>query len=87
MVALAVTAAVAALAMPSSALAGPTSPNTAIVSLGDSYISGEAGRWQGNSINASGNRNEFERFDGASEGPEFYYGWSTLWPSDSPMTL
>ncbi len=29
--------------------AGPTSPTTAIVSLGDSYISGEAGRWQGNS--------------------------------------
>ncbi|MCY1078378.1 polysaccharide lyase [Archangium lansingense] len=37
-------------------------------------------------INASGNRNEFVRFDGASEGTEFYYGWSTLWPSDYPMT-
>jgi lysophospholipase L1-like esterase len=47
--------------MPSSALAGPTSPNTAIVSLGDSYISGEAGRWQGNSINASGNRDGTDR--------------------------
>lgn len=31
------------------AQAGPTSSSTAIVSLGDSYISGEAGRWQGNS--------------------------------------
>ena len=32
------------------AQAGPSSPTTAIVSLGDSYISGEAGRWQGNSL-------------------------------------
>ncbi|MFY0567382.1 heparin lyase I family protein [Archangium lansingense] len=37
-------------------------------------------------INASGNRNELVKFDGASEGTEFYYGWSTLWPSDYPMT-
>ncbi len=29
---------------------------TAAVSLGDSYISGEAGRWQGNSIDAVGSR-------------------------------
>jgi len=29
----------------------PSSGPTAAVSLGDSYISGEAGRWQGNSIN------------------------------------
>ena len=47
-------AAVAALvivagAAPATAVAGPTSSSTAIVSLGDSYISGEAGRWQGNS--------------------------------------
>ncbi len=32
-----------------SAHAGPSSPTTAIVALGDSYISGEAGRWEGNS--------------------------------------
>ena len=42
--------ALAALAIAApAALAGPTSSTTAIVSLGDSYISGEAGRWQGNS--------------------------------------
>lgn len=29
---------------------------TAAVSLGDSYISGEAGRWQGNSVNPAGSR-------------------------------
>ncbi|WP_369945795.1 heparin lyase I family protein [Vitiosangium sp. GDMCC 1.1324] len=37
-------------------------------------------------INASGNRNELVKYDGSSEGTEFYYGWSTLWPSDYPMT-
>jgi GDSL-like Lipase/Acylhydrolase family len=31
--------------------AGPKSATTAAVSMGDSYISGEAGRWNGNSIN------------------------------------
>lgn len=31
--------------------ASPGSSTTAIVSLGDSFISGEAGRWQGNSLN------------------------------------
>ncbi len=39
-----------------------------------------------NPIHASGNRNELVKFDGSSEGREFYYGWSTLWPSDYPMT-
>ena len=43
-------AAVCALAIVApNATAGPGSASTAIVSLGDSYISGEAGRWQGNS--------------------------------------
>lgn len=37
-------------------------------------------------INASGNRNELVKFDGAAEGTEFYYAWSTLWPEDYPMT-
>jgi hypothetical protein len=32
------------------ALAGPSSPTSVAVSMGDSYISGEAGRWEGNSI-------------------------------------
>jgi hypothetical protein len=36
--------------------AGPSSGPTSIVSIGDSYISGEAGRWQGNSVDpAPGN--------------------------------
>jgi hypothetical protein len=51
----------AALAIPASAHAVPNSSRSAIVSLGDSYISGEAGRWQGNSINASGNRDGTDR--------------------------
>lgn len=32
------------------ALAGPSSPTSVAVSMGDSYISGEAGRWNGNSV-------------------------------------
>jgi hypothetical protein len=45
----------------SAAEAGPNSSTTAIVSLGDSYISGEAGRWQGNSINAARDRDGTDR--------------------------
>jgi hypothetical protein len=41
--------------------AGPTSGTTAIVSLGDSFISGEAGRWNGNSLNIFGTRNGTDR--------------------------
>jgi hypothetical protein len=41
--------------------AGPTSATTAIVSLGDSFISGEAGRWQGNSLNFTGTRDGTDR--------------------------
>src|SRR3990172_2944994 len=41
--------------------AGPISPTTAIVSLGDSFISGEAGRWQGNSLNMFGTRDGTDR--------------------------
>jgi hypothetical protein len=51
----------AALAIPASVHAGPNSPRTAIVSLGDSYISGEAGRWQGNSVNPLGDRDGTDR--------------------------
>ena len=43
------------------AQAWPNSSSTASVSLGDSYISGEAGRWRGNSINNAGNRNWTDR--------------------------
>jgi hypothetical protein len=41
--------------------AGPTSSTTAIVSLGDSFISGEAGRWAGNSLNMFGTRDGTDR--------------------------
>jgi GDSL-like lipase/acylhydrolase family protein len=51
----------AALALAPTAGATPTSSKTAIVSLGDSYISGEAGRWQGNSIDAAGDRDGTDR--------------------------
>jgi hypothetical protein len=51
----------AALGVPAGAHAGPNSSRSAIVSLGDSYISGEAGRWQGNSVNPAGNRDGTDR--------------------------
>jgi hypothetical protein len=35
------------------ALAAPGTGPTAVVSMGDSYISGEAGRWQGNSLDSA----------------------------------
>lgn len=41
--------------------ASPNSGPTAIVSLGDSFISGEAGRWQGNSLNMFGTRDGTDR--------------------------
>jgi hypothetical protein len=41
--------------------AAPGSGATAIVSLGDSFISGEAGRWQGNSLNLLGTRDGTDR--------------------------
>lgn len=39
----------------------PGSGQTAIVSLGDSFISGEAGRWNGNSLNMFGTRDGTDR--------------------------
>ncbi len=52
----------AIMAMPAqSSEAGPGSGPTAIVSLGDSFISGEAGRWNGNSTNIFGTRNGTDR--------------------------
>jgi hypothetical protein len=41
--------------------AGPASSSTAIVAMGDSFISGEAGRWQGNSLNFTGTRDGTDR--------------------------
>ncbi len=43
------------------AWAGPSSKTTAAVSLGDSYISGEAGRWNGNSISPHGDKDGTDR--------------------------
>jgi hypothetical protein len=43
-------AAVLAGVLAPAAHASPTSTRTAVVSMGDSYISGEAGRWAGNSL-------------------------------------
>ena len=40
---------------------GGSTPTSAIVSLGDSYISGEAGRWAGNSLDDSGDRDGTDR--------------------------
>ena len=53
--------AVAALGAVPAANAGPTSSTTAIVALGDSFSSGEAGRWQGNSLNIFGTRDGTDR--------------------------
>ncbi|MER7765007.1 GDSL-type esterase/lipase family protein [Streptomyces sp. NPDC097619] len=63
----------AAVAAP--AAAPPTGP-TAVVSLGDSYISGEAGRWKGNSLTNSGSRNGTDRawVSGGSYDPARVYG-------------
>jgi hypothetical protein len=52
---------VAALSVVPAAHAGPTSSTTAIVALGDSFSSGEAGRWQGNSLNIFGTRDGTDR--------------------------
>ena len=41
--------------------AGPGSGPTAVVSMGDSFISGEAGRWNGNSLNILGTRDGTDR--------------------------
>ncbi|WP_327303527.1 GDSL-type esterase/lipase family protein [Streptomyces sp. NBC_01298] len=58
------------------AVAGPGSGPTAVVSLGDSYISGEAGRWKGNSLTNSGNRTGTDRawVSGSSYDPAKVYG-------------
>ncbi|MEU6982581.1 GDSL-type esterase/lipase family protein [Streptomyces sp. NPDC046324] len=51
--------------------AGPT----AVVSMGDSYISGEAGRWQGNSLTTTGSRNGTDRaWTGSAYDPSRVYG-------------
>ena len=51
----------AAALVPASATAFAAAPPTAVVSLGDSYISGEAGRWLGNSPNVALDRDGTDR--------------------------
>ncbi|WP_082527198.1 GDSL-type esterase/lipase family protein [Kitasatospora sp. MBT63] len=74
--------AAAALALPGlTALAAPAGAaetagtTTATVSMGDSYISGEAGRWQGNSLTTSGSRSGTDRaYTGSGYDPSRVYG-------------
>jgi hypothetical protein len=55
--------------------ATPTSSESAIVSLGDSFISGEAGRWKGNSVISSGDRAGTDRaWTGTGYDPSRVYG-------------
>ncbi|MFJ3220825.1 GDSL-type esterase/lipase family protein [Kitasatospora sp. NPDC086801] len=55
-------------------LAAPGGP-TASVTLGDSYISGEAGRWTGNAAGTSGSRAGTDRaWNGSSADPSRIYG-------------
>ncbi len=49
------------LAVAPVAVAGPGSGPTAAVSIGDSYISGEAGRWAGNSVSPGGDKDGTDR--------------------------
>ncbi|MGP3983314.1 GDSL-type esterase/lipase family protein [Streptomyces sp. KR80] len=70
---LSITAVTVLAAVPSQA-ATPSGP-TAIVSMGDSYISGEAGRWQGNSLTNSGSRDGTDRaWTGSGYDPTQVYG-------------
>ncbi|MFD3330491.1 hypothetical protein [Streptomyces sp. NPDC058701] len=59
------------------ALAKPGAPTTSIVSIGDSYISGETGRWAGNSVGTGGNSmgTDLAYKDGNSD-PARVYGWT-----------
>ncbi|MER5873597.1 GDSL-type esterase/lipase family protein [Streptomyces sp. NPDC002044] len=56
--------------------ASPGNGPTAVVSMGDSYISGEAGRWKGNSLTNSGNRTGTDRAwtGGSAYDPGKVYG-------------
>ena len=67
-------AAAAALLAPAAAQAGPKSPQRAIVTLGDSYISGEAGRWKGNSTTTTGDSAGTDRaWNGTQPDPSRVY--------------
>ncbi|MFK0044349.1 GDSL-type esterase/lipase family protein [Streptomyces sp. NPDC090741] len=57
-------------------VASPGTGPTAVVSMGDSYISGEAGRWKGNSLTNSGDRTGTDRawVSGNTYDPAKVYG-------------
>ncbi|WP_286158410.1 GDSL-type esterase/lipase family protein [Streptomyces sp. CB03911] len=60
-----------AAAAPAHAATGPTTS----VTMGDSYISGEAGRWKGNSVTTSGSRAGTDRsWTGSAYDPARIYG-------------
>ena len=60
-ISIAAAAAFGAMVLAPTAQAGPTSPTTVSVSMGDSFISGEAGRWNGNSLSPFRTRNGTDR--------------------------
>ncbi|MFF9852231.1 GDSL-type esterase/lipase family protein [Streptomyces litmocidini] len=74
LLALCTAAGLASLTAPA-AHASPGSGPTAVVAMGDSYISGEAGRWLGNSLTNSGSRNGTDRaWTGSTYDPSRVYG-------------
>ncbi|MFI1654315.1 GDSL-type esterase/lipase family protein [Streptomyces sp. NPDC020472] len=74
LLALCTAAGLASLTAPA-AHASPGSGPTAVVAMGDSYISGEAGRWLGNSLTNSGSRNGTDRaWTGSAYDPSKVYG-------------
>ncbi|GGV05166.1 hypothetical protein GCM10010275_50810 [Streptomyces litmocidini] len=74
LLALCTAAGLASLTAPA-AHASPGSGPTAVVAMGDSYISGEAGRWLGNSLTNSGSRNGTDRaWTGSTYDPSKVYG-------------
>ncbi|MET9675109.1 GDSL-type esterase/lipase family protein [Streptomyces sp. NPDC006482] len=72
--ALCTAAGLASFGAPAASASSGTGP-TAVVTMGDSYISGEAGRWQGNSLTNSGSRNGTDRaWTGSAYDPSRVYG-------------
>ncbi|MEU5218189.1 GDSL-type esterase/lipase family protein [Streptomyces sp. NPDC020807] len=75
LLALCTAAGIAAVATAPAAHASPGGGPSAVVAMGDSYISGEAGRWFGNSLTNSGSRNGTDRaWTGSGYDPSRVYG-------------
>ncbi|WP_017236871.1 GDSL-type esterase/lipase family protein [Streptomyces sp. SS] len=74
LLALCTAAGLASVAAPAAQASNGSGP-TAVVAMGDSYISGEAGRWLGNSLTNSGSRNGTDRaWTGSGYDPSRVYG-------------